>query len=97
MVEQRVSRLEGAFEQFPDHMASLDSRISSLENGLRAEINASENTLRAEIGASESRTQAEINSVRADIKSAELRITVWLVGTVLAASALIVAAIKLLP
>jgi hypothetical protein len=45
-MEERVSRLEGAFEQFP-------SRLESLENGLRAEIKASENGLRSEIKAAE--------------------------------------------
>ncbi len=71
-MEQRVSRLEGAFEQFP-------GRIDALENGLRAEIKASENGLRAEI------------------KAAELRITLWLGGIMVAAAALAVAAVKLLP
>ena len=47
-LEERVSRLEGAFEQFP-------SRLESLENGLRGEIKASENGLRAEIKAAELR------------------------------------------
>jgi hypothetical protein len=51
-LEERVSRLEGAFEQFP-------SRIDALENSLRAEIRASitgsENGLRAEIKAAELR------------------------------------------
>ena len=52
-LEERVSRLEGAFEQFP-------GRIDALENSLRAEIrasiSASENGLRAEIKAAELRT-----------------------------------------
>ncbi len=82
-VEQRVSWLEGAFEQFP-------ARIDALENGLRAEIKASENGLRAEIKASE-------NGLRAEIRASELRITLWLGGIILAAAALSVAAIKLLP
>ena len=71
-MEQRVSRLEGVFEQFP-------GRIDALENGLRAEIRAAENGLRAAI------------------KAAELRITLWLGGIMLAAAALAVASIKVLP
>ena len=51
--EERVSRLEGAFEQFP-------GRLDALENSLRSEIRASntavENGLRAEIKAAELRT-----------------------------------------
>ncbi len=51
-LEERVSRLEGAFEQLP-------GRIDALENSLRAEIRAaiaaSENGLRAEMKAMELR------------------------------------------
>jgi hypothetical protein len=82
-VEERVSWLEGAFEQIP-------ARLDSIENGLRAEIKASENGLRAEIKALE-------NGLRAEVKSAELRITLWLGGIILGASGLSIAAIKLLP
>ena len=82
-MEERTSRLEGAFEQFP-------GRLETLENGLRAEIKASENGLRAEIRASE-------NGLRAEIKASELRITLWLGGFIFAAAGLSVAAVKLLP
>ncbi len=104
-VEERVSWLEGAFEQIP-------ARLDSIENGLRAEIKASENVLRAEMKALENGLRAEIkasenvlraemkaleNGLRAEIKSAELRITLWLGGIILGASGLTIAAIKLLP
>ena len=86
-LEERVSRLEGAFEQFP-------GRLDALENSLRSEIRTSiaavENGLRAEIRASE-------NGLRAEIKAAELRITLWLGGFIFAAAGLSVAGIKLLP
>ena len=82
-MEERVSWLEGAFEQIP-------ARLDSIENGLRAEIKASENGLRAEIKALE-------NGLRAEVKSAELRIALWLRGIILGASGLSIAAIKLLP
>ena len=52
-IEERISRLEGAFEQFP-------GRLDALENALRAEIRtsieSSENRMLAEIKAAELRT-----------------------------------------
>ena len=97
-LEERVSRLEGAFEQFPGRIDALENSlraeirasISALENGLRAEIRAFENGLRAEIKASE-------NGLRAEIKGVELRTTLWLGGFIFSAAALAVAAVKLLP
>ena len=48
-IEGRVSRLEGAVEQFP-------GRLDAMENALRSEIRASENRMLAEIKAAELRT-----------------------------------------
>jgi hypothetical protein len=75
-LEERVSRLEGAFEQFP-------GRLDALENSLRSEI-------RSSIAASE-------NGLRAEIKGAELRLTLWLGGLMFAAAGLAVTIIKLFP
>ena len=73
-MEERTSRLEGAFEQFAfvvHNMVTKDELQVSIEK-LRAEM-------------------------RAEIRAAELRITRWTVGSIFAASAIIIAAMKLLP
>ena len=73
-MEERTSRLEGAFEQFSvvvHNMVTKDELQVSIEK-LRAEM-------------------------RAEIRAAELRITRWTVGSIFAASAIIIAAMKLLP
>jgi hypothetical protein len=51
-LEERVSRLEGAFEQFPGRLESLEN---SLRTEIRTSIEASESRLRAEIKAGELR------------------------------------------
>ncbi len=53
--EQRVSRLEGAYEQVDRRLYSMEQVIGGLcadMNGLRAEINSRFNTLYVLIGAS---------------------------------------------
>ena len=73
-MEERTSRLEGAFEQFSvvvHNMVTKDELQVSIEK-LRAEM-------------------------RAEIRAAELRITRWTVGSIFTASAIIIAAMKLLP
>ena len=53
--EQRVSRLEGAYEQVDRRLDSMEQAIGGLRadmNGLRAEINSRFNTLYVLIGAS---------------------------------------------
>ena len=62
-LEGRVSRLEGAFEQFSERVNTLATK----------------------------------DEVRAEIKAAESRIILWLVGAMLAVAALAVAGIKLIP
>ena len=52
-IEGRVSRLEGAFEQFPGR---LDAMENALRSEIRTSIEASENRMRAEIKAAELRT-----------------------------------------
>jgi hypothetical protein len=62
-LEGRVSRLEGAFEQFSERVNILATK----------------------------------DEVRAEIKAAESRIILWLVGAMLAVAALAVAGLKLIP
>ncbi len=62
-LEGRVSRLEGAFEQFSERVNILATK----------------------------------DEVRAEIKTAESRIILWLVGAMLAVAALAVAGLKLIP
>ena len=60
--EQRVSRLEGAYEQVDSRLDSMDRRLDSVDrrldsmdqsmNSLRSEINSRFNTLYVLIGAS---------------------------------------------
>ena len=83
--EERLSRLEGAFEMFAavvNNMVTREELRASIE-GLRAEMHASMDSLRAEM--------------RAEIREAELRIIRWNIGTVFGAATLIVAVLKLWP
>ncbi len=53
--EQRVSRLEGPYEQVDSRLDSVDRRLDSMDqsmNSLRSEINSRFNTLYVLIGAS---------------------------------------------
>ena len=102
-MEERTSRLEGAFEQFAvvvrnmvtkeELRANKDELQSSIE-GLRTEMHVSIEGLRTEMQVSIEKLRAEM---RAEIRAAELRSTRWTVGSIFAASAIIIAAMKLLP
>ncbi len=80
-MEERTSRLEGAFEQFSVVVHNMVTKEESRAN--KDELQASIEKLRAEM--------------RAEIRAAELRTTRWTVGAIFAASAIIIAAMKLLP
>ena len=83
--EERISRLEGAYESIAlvaSTMVTKDELRASIE-GLRAENQATAEGLRAEI--------------RAQIREAELRSTRWNIGAVFTAATIIVAVLKLLP
>ena len=98
-MEERTSRLEGAFEQFSVVVHNMVTKEESRANkdelqvsveGLRTEMHISIEGLRAEF-------QVSIEKLRAEIRAAELRTTRWTVGAIFAASAIIIAAMKLLP
>ena len=88
--DERISRLEGAFETFSVMSATMVTKVElwASVDGLRAEQRASVETLRAE-------NQATAETLRAEIRTAELRIIRWMVGTVFAASGLVLAVTKL--
>ena len=90
--DERISRLEGAFETFSmvvANMVTKDELRASVET-LRAEQQGSVETLRAEM-------QATAATLRTEMRAMELRIIRWMVGTVFAASGLVLAVVKLLP
>ena len=79
--EERISKLEGAFETFSMVVANMVTKD---------ELRASVETLRAE-------NQATAETLRTEMRAMELRIIRWMVGTVFAASGLVLAVVKLLP
>ena len=124
-MEERTSRLEGAFEQFAvvvrnmvtkeelrankdelqvsiegvrtemqSSVEGLRTEMQSSIEGLRTEMHVSIEGLRTEMQVSIEKLRAEM---RAEIRAAELRITRWTIGSIFAASAIIIAAMKLLP
>ena len=105
--EERASRLEDAFEQFSvavNNMATKEELRASFESlrtgtpasveGVRTEFQVSIEGVRTEMQASFEKLRVEMV---AEIRAAELRITRWTVGSIFAASAIIIAAMKLLP
>ena len=95
-MEERASRLEDAFEQFSvavNNMATKEELRASFES-LRTGTQVSVEGLRTEMQASFEKLRVEMV---AEIRAAELRITRWTVGSIFAASAIIIAAMKLLP
>ena len=79
--EERISKLEGAFETFSMVVANMVTKD---------ELRASVETLRAE-------NQATAETLRTEMRAMELRIIRWMVGTVFAASGLVLVVVKLLP
>ena len=79
--EERASRLEDAFEQFS---------VAVNNMATKEELRASFESLRTEI-------QVSFEELRFEIRAAELRTTRWTVGSIFAASVIIIAAVKLLP
>ena len=80
-MEERASRLEDAFEQFSVVVHNMATK---------EELRASFESLRTEI-------QVSFEELRVEIRAAELRTTRWTVGSIFAASVIIIAAVKLLP
>lgn len=83
--EERISRLEGVVQYFEVVMGSMVTR---------EELQANVATL---LGAIEGVKDSLRSEMRADIRAAEVRITRWTVGAIFTATALAVAAVKLLP
>ena len=94
--EERISRLEGAFEMFATvvgNMVTREEHQASIEM-LRAEIRGVEEKLLAEIRGTEGTLRAEM---RAEMRAMELRITLRLGGAIFTAVGLGVALLKLWP
>ena len=77
--EERISRLEGAYDAISVIVTNMVTKD---------ELRSTAEMLRAE-------NQASENRLRAEMRAAELRIIRWMVGTVFAASALVLAVMKL--
>ena len=74
--EERVSRLEGAFEQVNERVADLradmNAQVGGLRtdlNGLRADMNAQIEGLRAEMAAQGKELRAEMAELRSDMNT----------------------------
>ena len=94
--EERISRLEGAFELFAtvlNNMVTREEHQASMET-LRAEYQGSTETLRAEHQGSIETLRHEM---RAEIRASELRLTRWIVGSAFSMAAIVIAATKLWP
>ena len=105
--EERISRLEGAFELFAtvlNNMVTREEHQASMET-LRAEYQGSTETLRAEYqGSVETLRAAHQGSMetlrhemRAEIRASELRLTRWIIGSAFSMAAIVIAATKLWP
>ena len=92
--EERISKLEGAFETLSmvvANMVTKDELRASVEgtqasiDGLRGELHASVEMLRAE-------NQATAETLRAEMRAMEVRTIRWTVGSIFASAAIVVAA-----
>ena len=88
IVEERLTRLEQAASDTTERVATLEGASEHLAT--KAEIERLEKTLTERIA------QMEIDMIRR-MTEMETRMTRWLVGTMIAGFALIVAALKLPP
>lgn len=88
--EERISRVEGALEVIGNLAATMVTKdeLRASVDSLRAEQRASVETLRAE-------QQATAETLRAEMRGMEVRLIRWMIGTVFAASGLILAVTRL--
>ena len=87
--EERISRLEGSYEvlvTMAENMVTKDELRASVDM-LQAQIVGTAETLQAQQLASEEK-------LRAEMRAMEVRIVRWMVGTILAATAIGVTAIS---
>ena len=86
--------VEGARTEFQVSVEGVRTEMQASIEGVRTEMQASIEGVRTEMQASIEKLRVE---VLAEIRAAELRITRWTVGSIFAASVIIIAAMKLLP
>ena len=65
MVEERVSRLEGAYEQVDERLGDLTTAVASLRTDMDAKFDAQ----RAEIAGLRSEVRSEIAALRAEMNN----------------------------
>ena len=91
-VDERINRLEGAFQAFSVMVNNMVTR-EEMQAHL-ATIMAGFDSLRAEMRAE---IRAAVEAERADRRESEIRNTRWIIGAIFAAATLVVAATKLIP
>ncbi|MCY4366032.1 MAG: hypothetical protein OXE17_07405 [Chloroflexi bacterium] len=91
--DERISRLEGAFEAISVMVANMVTR-----DELRAGLDGHRAELRAGLDGHRAETRALIeglrNEMRAEVKSVELRIVRWIIATAFAGATLIIGSIS---
>ena len=91
--DERISRLEGAFEAFSfmaANMVTKDELRAALE-GHREATQAAISGLRSEMLASDESLR---NEMRAEIKAVELRMVRWMIATAFAGATLVIGSIS---
>ncbi len=63
VLEERVSRLEGAYEQVDRRLDDLNHNVASL----RAEVNSLRDEVRTEVGSLRAEVRTEIGGLRAEV------------------------------
>ena len=66
---------QNAINRVDGRLAAIDTRMTGMENGLRAEIAASQNSLRAEIAASRKQSHDDIVMLLGHDRDQDIRIT----------------------
>jgi hypothetical protein len=87
IIDQKFDAIDRRFDATDEKIDALDKKIATVESTLRREIQGVETTLRAEIKASEA-------TLRAEIWQGTNRTVIWLVGTMIALSGIVLAIVR---